>query len=427
MHLAHSGISKPCLLLAVLMTACQNYSLQDEAAPSADGSTKICYRGAPVSATRIDGELVIEGDIIVMPDDIWCDDERSADSGLGVVREAVKRQGANYQWPNGIVPYAFDSTFSAAADQADAVAAMQDWEAAVPTLHFVPQTTEAAHIKFVKGSVCQAVVGHHSAGQKITLAPGCLGPGNFRVHHEIGHALGLYHQQTRKDRDLFVAINWGNIIGCPSTATQASHCGTTVCTPNPAACGCTAAEVSSGKCDDFTNFQNDNARSDLGAYDYDSVMHYEVNAFNKAGAGNTIQVLQNDASGNPFPIGQRSHLSEGDILAMRAMYPALATPSTIFSGKGSAKVCQLEGRTDDIAVTFDLSGSTSPITSQVVDRSQLLGDYTVRCSASSTFWADTYAYPNSIVAFNPGLSADTYAASARNMRVLSIGLVPALF
>ena len=31
------------------------------------------------------------------------------------------------------------------------------------------------------------------------------------VLHELGHAIGIYHTQTRKDRDEYVTVNFGNI------------------------------------------------------------------------------------------------------------------------------------------------------------------------------------------------------------------------
>ena len=44
---------------------------------------------------------------------------------------------------------------------------------------------------------------------QISVGNGC----EYRhvMTHEIGHALGFFHEQSRTDRDDYVKIEWGNI------------------------------------------------------------------------------------------------------------------------------------------------------------------------------------------------------------------------
>ena len=65
--------------------------------------------------------------------------------------------------------------------------------------------------------------------------------------HEIGHTVGLWHEQSRSDRDQFVKINYQNIVpGMEFNFDQ---------------------QISDG--------------DDRGHYDYDSIMHYPTWAFSK--------------------------------------------------------------------------------------------------------------------------------------------------
>ncbi len=64
-------------------------------------------------------------------------------------------------------------------------------------------------------------------------------PGPGTIRHETLHALGLWHEQTRGDRDHYVDIHWECIAE--------EHVG---------------------------NYSNDNDSADLGPYDFQSIMHY---------------------------------------------------------------------------------------------------------------------------------------------------------
>ena len=116
-------------------------------------------------------------------------------------------------------------------------------------------------------------------GQPISISKGCVNRGV--IQHEMMHALGFFHEQSRPDRDDYVNINYNNIVGGQN---------------GPYA----------------SNFAKTSKIDSLGApYDYDSVMHYDEYAFSNGGP--TI-----DANGND--IGQRVEISQGDIIQIRLLY-----------------------------------------------------------------------------------------------------------
>lgn len=98
--------------------------------------------------------------------------------------------------------------------------------------------------------------------------------------HEIGHAVGYFHEQTRQDRDNYVTINTANI--------------------------------SSGH---GHNFQKYSGGNDVGPYDYGSIMHYGSYAFSSNGQPTIVR-----KDGSTID-GQRLSLSTGDVAAANAMYP----------------------------------------------------------------------------------------------------------
>ncbi|EDO31997.1 predicted protein [Nematostella vectensis] len=79
-------------------------------------------------------------------------------------------------------------------------------------IRFKERTNERAYATFHFGSGCSSEVGMKNRQQHISLGNGCWHAGV--VAHEIAHALGFFHEQSRPDRDNYVTIYINNVEGC---------------------------------------------------------------------------------------------------------------------------------------------------------------------------------------------------------------------
>jgi hypothetical protein len=72
-----------------------------------------------------------------------------------------------------------------------------------PYLDFVP---------IGNSDVSSSYVGRIGGRQQVSLANFAFEPWNTNViEHEIGHAIGMLHEQCRYDRDSYITINWSNL------------------------------------------------------------------------------------------------------------------------------------------------------------------------------------------------------------------------
>jgi astacin len=241
------------------------------------------FRGRALTHSVEAGMAVFENDIL-----LGRADELPAASAKDVKRgrEAVAITNLSYRWPGGIIPYKITSTLT---NQARVTSAVAHWNTMLAGhVKFVPQTTEANFVNFVPASsnTCSSYVGRLSYEQPIQVGSACS-TGN--VIHEMGHAVGLWHEQSREDRDGFVKIMWENILS-----------GT-----------------------EYNFYQNIGNGDDIGPYNFASIMHYAKTAFSKNGQA-TIQTIPAGIS-----IGVRTTLSDGDIAAVKLMYPAETIPNPV--------------------------------------------------------------------------------------------------
>ncbi|KRZ55220.1 Zinc metalloproteinase nas-34 [Trichinella nativa] len=87
---------------------------------------------------------------------------------------------------------------------------IKQWEK-ITCLKFIRQDNHPTgdYMEFFKGSGCYSYVGKIGGKQPISIGTGCESVGI--VCHEIGHALGVWHEQNRPDRDKFINVHHGNI------------------------------------------------------------------------------------------------------------------------------------------------------------------------------------------------------------------------
>lgn len=216
------------------------------------------------------------------------------------------------KWTDGHVYYVFDENVTETNKQRFRDAAAE-WSS-IADLTFVEGTGMGDYIHVQSDDGNSSYVGRIGGKQILRMYNWNY---KYIIAHEIGHALGLVHEQSRSDRDIYVTIFSGNIVE--------------------------GMEY---------NFSKEST-IDFGEYDFDSIMHYSKRAFSSNGE-NTIEPKPS-YSQYLNSMGQRNYLSSLDEEGMISRYgirPALVvSPSPVDFGVWSV------GGTIEKNLTFQKVGS----------------------------------------------------------------------
>ena len=180
------------------------------AEPPARGMT--VYRGLVLDYEVIDDMAVHDGDIVLgtaeeaaaaAPSRKPAEGEPAKrDSIAGPARRDISGTSSSALWPGGRVPYEIDERIEGE-DLEDIHAALEEWNSKT-VIEFFPRTDEEEYALLVplkEGSNCSSGVGR---GSPTTVMTG--GCGISATIHELGHAVGLWHEHQRADRDRFLVV-----------------------------------------------------------------------------------------------------------------------------------------------------------------------------------------------------------------------------
>ena len=221
-----------------------------------------------------------------------------------IQKRAAKRDKSQL-WPGGKVYYRFDATINS------------DFEAfirqAISTLEklicvqFIerPNSSVRDYITFRSKSDdgCSSHIGYAGGEQIIKIGPRCSR--QHTILHEICHALGLWHEQSRPDRDDYLEILSNNI--------------------------------ESGREHNFLKRNTFEVDSQGESYDYASVMHYRLDSFNTVDPLNTLKITNQKEyikQGKP-ELGRVPTLSKSDVTQLNRLYNC---PGSGVPGKLTVKI-----------------------------------------------------------------------------------------
>lgn len=229
-----------------------------------------------------------EGDILLSPEQKKIMD-KTVKNSLASPDKLVRIEDATSKfkvtnvyptWPNGVIVYMYSGL--GARQKQGVEAAMESWTRQTSgCISFKRRTNEKNYLKIFQGNGCNCHLGYPNGESRLSVGQNC--EYKHVMEHELGHAIGFWHEQSRPDRDDYLEVLWNNI---PSGFREA-----------------------------FAKYGKDKIDSLGVPFDYTSIMQYPWNAFSTVYGKNTLRPKQTVPEPGPY-----TRISPADILAARRHY-----------------------------------------------------------------------------------------------------------
>jgi len=267
------------------------------------------------------GQAIIEGDIVVGPADaVASTSEQAVEWARTLGQQSGALKAAGSRWPGGVVYYYIDPNISFPSAVTAAMEHIEYWSSYVwdgasssvyvgaPRIDFRPWQSGITEYIWIRatGTGCNSYVGRAFPGdyQTVSLDYNCQTKGI--AIHELGHALGLQHEQNRCDRDSYIWVYDANIL--PDWRDQFTR-----------------------QCSGY---------SVVAEYDESSVMHYRYDAASANG-----NWTMESKRGRTYEMGTGAYVNEelswNDVYSVQWMYggnygkTAAGGPYTLRTGPGT--------------------------------------------------------------------------------------------
>ena len=244
------------------------------------------YRGTPVTYVVKNGKAIFQGDIVLEKVDAISPQHLQPSFGIDYAQYLWPRVGSQIQ-----IPYTIDA---ASGDLSNLNAAVTQFNKTFSIIKFVAWTTQTDYVNFNfdpndYSGECEAIVGRAGGEQQVGGSGACT---VATILHEMGHTVGLWHEQSRPDRDNYISVNYNNLI--------------------------------KGSIGNFNKIY-DNAQTFGTYFDYASIMEYPAFSFSRNG-GPAIETIPAG-----IPLSNQTGYSTGDIDGILRLYNSAPKSVTVTS------------------------------------------------------------------------------------------------